>query len=293
MSLTFSSSQVYRPVVVLPIALALLAAAAAILWLNLAHGTDAQTVLTRPPPAKSLSGISMLVAHAEIPRGQLLSAGDFTVKTVMPAEVPAGALSQGTDAQGHMALKAIGQGAPILKDALSDQAVQGLSARVPQSYRAYAVAVSEANIAGGFVEAGDKVDLYVTLPSALFTETADHSDRSKATLLLQSVGVLAVGAKLKSDGTPQPFVRTVTLAVPTTDLAKLALATRLGSISFAIRNPADDGAAPVSEAELASLVGTPAAAAARSVAPVSGTTGRTRRGVPLYAGRNQTLLPVP
>jgi pilus assembly protein CpaB len=190
-----------------------------------------------------------------------------------------------------MALQSIARGAPILKTAISDQAVMGLSARVANSYRAYAVPVSEANIAGGFIQAGDRVDLYVTLPGALFADTQaePHNDHSKAALLLQSVEVLAVGAKLQSDGTPQPFVRTVTLAVSAADLPKMALATRLGTISFAIRNPADTQAAPASQAELASLVrNTHAAIPTPGVAPA-----RARPGIPLYAGRDRTLVPVP
>src|ERR1700759_4996351 len=102
MSLTFSSSQVYRPVVVLPIALALLAAAAAILWINLAHTQrverdGAKTAAVSPPQT-----IGVLVSRADIPRGQLLSADDFTVKPVTPSDVPAGALSRAVDADGHM-----------------------------------------------------------------------------------------------------------------------------------------------------------------------------------------------
>jgi pilus assembly protein CpaB len=205
--------------------------------------------------------------------------------------LPRGAVSRAEDADGHMALRSIASGSPILKDALSDQAAQGLSERVPQAYRAYAVSVSEANIAGGFVQAGDRVDLYVTLPSALFADAhaENRDDRSKAALLLQSVEVLAVGVQLKGDGTPQPLARTVTLAVSAADLAKLALATRLGSISFAIRNPADTGSAPVAQAELATLAGdTPVTASVRSSVPT-----RARRGVPLYAGRSRSLVAVP
>lgn len=289
MSLTFSSSQVYRPIVILPIALGLLLSAAAILWTNLAHETDARRANAKSPLAASPAMASILVSRSDISRGQLLSADDFAVKSVAPSQLPLGALSHASDADSHLALKSIRAGAPLTKDALSDQAILGLSARVPQSYRAYAIAVSESNIAGGFVQAGDRVDLYVTLPGALFQDgqTEGRSDRSKAALLLQSVQVLAVGAKLKGDAAPQPFVRTVTLAVSASDLARLALAARLGAVSLAIRNPADDGTASASQAELASLVA-PAAAPIRS-----GVTGRTRRGVPLYAGHNQMLLPEP
>ena len=291
MSLVFSSSQVYRPVVVLPIALALLAASAAILWINLAHEERAghngiKTALSIQPAT-----IGILVSRVEVPRGQLLGAGDVLVKPVSPANSPAGALSRPEDAEGHLALVSIAAGTPILKTAVSGNVVQGLSARVPDSYRAFALPVSESSIAGGFIESGDRVDLYVTLPGALFTDASkeSRSDRSKAAMLLQSIEVLAVGTKLERDDTPHPSVRTVTLAVPVADLAKLALAARLGNVSLAIRNPADTQSAPQSQAELTSLVA-PAADASpspESMAP------KARRRISLLAGRNQTLLPVP
>ena len=290
MSLAFSSSQVNRPIVVLPIAMALLAAAAALLWTNLTARDDAANASAKSARAPLPATTIILVSSIDIPRGRLVGAGDLAVKNVTPSQAPAGALSRIADADGHMALKPITAGAPLVKDAISDAAVTGLSAQVPQSYRAYSVPVSEANIAGGFVEAGDRVDLYVTLPGALFADAAPQGkDRSKAALLLQSVEVLAVGSKLKSDGSPAPAARTVTLAVASADLPRLALATRLGTLSFAIRNPADDGQAPVSEAELASLVqgGSDKAAAPVAIAE------RTRRGVPLLAGRSQSLVPVP
>ena len=290
MSLTLSSSQVNRPIVVLPIAMALLAAAAALLWTNLTERDDMANAGAKSARAPLPATTIILVSSSDIPRGRLLGATDFAVKTVTPSQAPAGALSRIADADGHMALKPITAGAPLVKDAISDAAVTGLSAQVRQSYRAYSVPVSEANIAGGFVEAGDRVDLYVTLPGALFADAAPQGkDRSKAALLLQSVEVLAVGSKLKSDGSPAPAARTVTLAVASADLPRLALATRLGTLSFAIRNPADDGQAPVSEAELASLV---QGGSDKAVTPVA-IAERTRRGVPLLAGRTQTLVPVP
>jgi pilus assembly protein CpaB len=295
MSLTFSSSHVNRPIVVLPIAIALITAAAALLWTNLTARDDTVSAGAKSARALVPSTTIILVSSTDIPRGRLLGAADFAVKNVTLSQAPAGALSRVADADGHMALKPIAVGAPLLKDAISDGAVMGLSGQIPESYRAYSVPVSEANIAGGFVEAGDRVDLYVTLPGALFADTAPQGkDRSKAALLLQSVEVLAVGSKLKSDGSPAPAARTVTLAVASADLPRLALATRLGTLSFAIRNPVDDSQAQVSEAELANLVSSiQEATAPLSATPPSVAPARARRGVPLYAGRDRLFLPVP
>jgi Flp pilus assembly protein CpaB len=82
-------------------------------------------------------------------------------------------------------------------------------------------------------------------------------------------------------------VRTVTLALSAADLAKVALATHLGTITFAIRNPVDDKIQPASRAELASLLGEAPASADRAQEHKPG------YGVTLYAGRNRTTLHLP
>jgi pilus assembly protein CpaB len=267
----------------------LLAAAAGVMWANLAahNGSRHSSMLTSHAPA---AAITILVGTTEIPRGRLLSAQDFSLKLVDPTKAPAAALHHAEDAQGHMALAPIAAGAPILSGQISADAVAGLAARIPEFHRAYAVAVSEADIAGGLIQAGDRVDLYVTLPGALFADTSGKKpdDRSKAALLLQSVEVLAVGGKLKSDGSANPAVRTVTLALSAADLAKVALATHLGTITFAIRNPVDDKIEPASRAELASLLGEEPANVDRAQEHA-----KPGYGVTLYAGRNRTTLHLP
>jgi pilus assembly protein CpaB len=279
--------------VILPIALLLLAAAGGVMWSNLIARENAGAVHAPAPPVAAVT-VATLVSAADIPRGHVLSAQDFSLQMVAPSKAPAAALHRVEDAQGHMALTPIAAGMPILGSQVSIETAAGLSAHVPQSYRAYSVPVSEADIAGGFVQAGDRVDLYVALPSALFAETPGKKadDRSKASLLLQSVQVLAVGAKLKSDGSATPAVRTVTLALSAEDLAKVVLAARIGTITFAIRNPVDDVAQSASRAELSTLLGSPPASAPgpmRSRAQLR----QSPAGIPFYAGRERTTLHAP
>jgi pilus assembly protein CpaB len=291
MGLTFSHSALDRPAVILPVALLLLAAAGGVMWSNLIVRED---VRSAPVPAAASIMTPVLVAASDIPRGRILGPQDVSIQMLASAKAPAAALRRAEDAQGRMMLVPLAAGEPILSNQVSAEAVAGLSGRVPQSYRAYSVPVSEADIAGGFVQANDRVDLYLTLPSALFAENQDQKtgDRSKATLLLQNALVLAVGVKLKNDGSPTPGVRTVTLALSADDLAKVALAARLGTISFAIRNPLDDAAGPVSNAELSNLMGE-ASPKAPELASRKTSAGKSSAGIPFYAGRERSTLHLP
>ena len=289
-NLGFSHSALERPAILLPVALLLLAAAGGVMWSNLI--THDRAAGPAPAPAQPAM-ITILVSASDIARGQVLNPQDVTIRAVAPSKAPATALHKTDEMQGHMALAPIPAGEPILTSQISPEAVAGLSARIPANYRGYSIPVSEADIAGGFVQAGDRVDLFVTLPGALFAQGSGQKpdDRSKASLLLQSVQVLAVGAKLKSDGIATPSVRTVTVALSPADLSKVALATRLGTITFAIRNPVDDAAEPASQAELSSLVGEPVPEKAHPQARSQGA-GRAP-GIPFYAGRERTFVHLP
>jgi pilus assembly protein CpaB len=277
-----------RPVIIVPVALLLLAAAGGVMWAGVWQRPVAeQAVQSHSAP----SGPTMLVSTTSIARGQLLTSRDFMLAPV-GASAPRTVLHRAEDAEGHMALVAIAPGMPIQPAQVSESIVPGIAAHVPEGYRAYALPVSEALTAGGFVQTGDHVDLYITLPGALFAENnaaGKQDDKSKSALLLQNILVLAVGTKTQPDGKPDTSLRTVTLALNAADLAKVSLANRLGAISLAIRNPVDAAAQPsVSPADLASLVGDhpdiATAPARKSVVP---------RGIPILAGRNRTVIPLP
>jgi Flp pilus assembly protein CpaB len=164
---------------------------------------------------------------------------------------------------------------------------------VPQGYRAYAIAVSQADMAGGFVQVGDRVDLYLTLPGALFGNrngaTGRADDRSRSALLLQGVEVLAVGAKQKTDGGAETTARTITLALEPRGLARVALAARLGNVTFAVRNPADRASTGAATADIDALVGESAVPAPPPPMPRVAVAG----GIPVYAGRENAVVRVP
>jgi pilus assembly protein CpaB len=289
-SLNAIPPSLFRPVIIIPAALLFLVAAFAMAWyaLNVQSGDERRNLPDSGHPTQAV-----LFSASDIAQGQVLAGSEFEIRQLPPGKAPIGALGSAAEAQGHMALSPIRAGSPVLASQVSPQALAGISARVPQGYRAYAIAVSEADIAGGFLQVGDRVDLYLTLPGALFgTRNASvgrTDDRSKSTLLLQGVEVLAVGAKLKTEGGAETSARTVTLALRPQALARMALAARLGNVTFAIRNPADHTAADIAVADIGALVGEspkpPAPAPARAVA-ISG-------GIPVYAGRESNTVRVP
>lgn len=291
MDLSGFQSTLFRPILV-PAAILFLSAAGAMIWLAInvePAGSGAARTETRNTQALS----SLLVARHDVAAGQRLSSGDLMVRSRPVRDVPRDALQRATDAQGHVTLAPIAAGQPVLSSAITADAFAGIAARVPVGYRAYSIAVSEADIAGGFLQAGDRVDLYVTLPGALFGGAAGGfvhaADRSRSALLLQGVDILAVGTSRKRDGTADTAARTVTLALNSDALSKVALAARLGRVSFAIRNPGDRKAADKRVADLDTLLaGRQEAVAVREPRAIPAAAAIT-----VFSGRARNRVQVP
>lgn len=277
---------VEKPVVIVSVAVVLLAAAGGMIWSNIAAR---EQVIA--PQRLQAAGFNSVTASGDIVRGQLLSSRDLAQHSV--THLPAGGLSRSEDAIGHVALVDIKAGAPVLASQVSASAVSGIAAQVPEGFRAYAIAVSDADIAGGFVQVGDHVDLYVTLPGALFGGNAGavkQNDLSKSALLLSGIQVLAVGTKTQTDGSANTAVHTVTLALKADDLAKVALASRLGTISFAIRNPSEQNAQSQALADLGVLMGQPFESKSQNAKPKA---APDRFGVPILSGASRSTIHVP
>ena len=107
-------------------------------------------------------------------------------------------------------------------------------------------------------------------------------------LLLQAVPVLAVGTKLKTDGTANTGARTVTLALRADVLSDVALAARIGTVSLAIRNMTDQDNSAATMASLDTLMGSDRAAA--DPAPARHAAARGGDAITVYSGRAQASV---
>jgi pilus assembly protein CpaB len=165
---------------------------------------------------------------------------------------------------------------------LRDAAVVGIAARVPDGERAFSIRVSEDEIVGGFLQSGDHVDIFATIPGSVFPASSAQGtpDRSQAVLLLQNVHVLAVGENSATRGSVQATARTVSLSLPPAQLARLTLALRFGRVSLAIRNPGDNDVAAPAAATLADLI-----PQRTESAPGHKSSG----GIPFYAGAHESI----
>lgn len=297
--MSFAERVQRNPILLLGVGVVLIAAAAVLIWLNLSarDTSPAQTAVPRSSDElDAKNAVGVLVAARNIPRGQAVSSNDVVVRR-MAGPAPAGSLSDPVSAIGRVATVDIRASQIVFQDGLSaDPAGAGIAALVPEGQRAFAIRVAEEDIVGGFLQAGDRVDVFATLPGSVYGQQGSigqrEGDKSKSTLLLQDMQVLAVGPQLSPSGKEvQSGARTVSVAAPPEALARLALAGRLGHITLAIRNPSDRATSQPEVVALEDLRPDASSVAAREEEKAEASPQGHR--ITVYSGARETTVVAP
>ncbi len=141
----------------------------------------------------------------------------------------------------HVVLRPMALNEPILASKLSGEGGRAsLAALLRPDMRAYAVRVSETTGVAGFVLPGDTVDVLIT------RQPAGEGQQQITDILLQNVRIIAID-QMASDDKSDPMVgKNATLEVSQADAQKLALAQQVGSLSLALKKPAEE-ARPIVE----------------------------------------------
>jgi pilus assembly protein CpaB len=132
----------------------------------------------------------------------------------------------------RVVLTAIEPNEPVLASKITGSGQRAtLSAMLDQGMKAVTVRVNDVDGVAGFVLPGDRVDIVVTQQMEKNVALSD--------VVLQNTRVLAID-QLADERTDKPsVVKAVTLEVDMTGAQKLMLATRVGSLSLALRKAGD------------------------------------------------------
>ncbi len=150
--------------------------------------------------------------------------------------VPAGAFTSIEDAMqgGRVALRPMVVGEPVLAAKVSGEGGRAsLGSLLPEDMRAVSIPVNAVAGVGGFVRAGDVVDVMLTrqIPG----DGAERTDQM-TTVVLENVQVLAIDQVADENATEPTIGQTATLQTDIYGSQKLSLATQIGSLSLALRN---------------------------------------------------------
>lgn len=182
---------------------------------------------------------NVVVAKVDIPIGSVIIAEQLTTAQFPRGATPDAIFDTPTKLVGRVAIMNIAAREPLTDYKLAAEgSTGGLSAIIPEGYRAMTVKVDDIVGISGFIMPGTTVDVVVVITPADNTTTS-RGPISK--IVLQNIRVLASGTSIdtpKSDRDPNS-VRAVTLQVTPQQTEKLALAATEGKLQLVMRNSID------------------------------------------------------
>jgi pilus assembly protein CpaB len=274
-----------------------------------------------PTPAKSV-----LVARADITRGQILRPDQMVWQTWPEGGLDKNYVVMGgprtPDAfAGWVAKNTIAGGEPVTESKIIAPGNRGfLAAVLRPGMRAISIPVTITSGISGFIFPGDEVDLLVTyaVPSA----TGDDKDKDKkstydhkaAETVLRTVRVVAIDQRLESKAGEAVPAHTATFEVTPKQSEVILLASEIGKVSLILRSLVPDppetpdaqaAVSPRADAVepdrqiVASPIAAPGVAtiatpiAATTTASAAGRTSGSPSGTPLRTAQAVTVLPGP
>lgn len=192
--------------------------------------------------------VQLRVAAGDLPAGLLLRAEDLDWKATVGSQVPEGALVKGTAAAEAMAGVLVRRqtktGAIMLeRDIIRPDAPGFLAAALKPGMRAVSVSVDNVSGNAGLIQPGDYVDMILTQHKSNNNDI--DSDRSRSVVsetVVEKVRVIAVGsvfqrqAEDKDNRKNTAAARTVTIEVTARAAEAVTVASRLGTLSLALRS---------------------------------------------------------
>ena len=153
--------------------------------------------------------------------------------------------------------------------------VAGISALLARGMRAFTVEVDVSSGVSGFLNPGDRVDVYWTGR----VQGLDNGSNGEVTKLIQEgVQLVAVDQTSESGRTGATIARTVTVQVSPNQVAALAQAQATGNLSLSLVGRSDDTVSGAIEVDQASLLGIVPEAPIAEVEAEQECSIRTRRG---------------
>ena len=180
------------------------------------------------------------VAKVAIPLGSKIIAEQIMVVQFPKESTPDGAFDSPEKLAGRVAVMNIPAREPITESRLAPEGTAaGLSAVIPEGYRAMTVKVDDAAGISGFIMPGTLVDVVVTIDPREGSGNQDPISK----IVLQNIKVLANGQNIDKpkDEREANSVKAVTLQVTPEQAEKLALASSEGKLQLVMRNQIDQG----------------------------------------------------
>lgn len=196
----------------------------------------------------------VFVANRPIRYGERLTPEDVARVSWPEISLPAGAFTEAEalfpegETRARAVMRAMEPGEPILAVKVTEPGQDaGVSSRLDQGMRAFAISVDVATGVSGFLRPGDNVDVYWT--------GAIGRDGDVTKLIEAGLQIVAVDQSADEERTGPIVARTVTVQANPRQVAGLAQAQATGRLSLALVGAADETVADAVEIDQKQLLG--------------------------------------
>jgi pilus assembly protein CpaB len=182
----------------------------------------------------------VVVAKVDIPLGTKLVNEQLSTVQMPTDATPDGAFEEAEKLVGRVVTVQIAAREPVTDFKLAPEgSAAGLSAVIPEGYRAMTVKVDDVVGVAGFARPGSLVDVVVVIQP---TDSTTGGSGPVSKIVLQNIKVLASGQNIdqpKNGDRDAQQVKAVTLQVTPEEAEKLALASSEGKLQLVMRNSVD------------------------------------------------------
>lgn len=235
----------------LALILAVVAGYGAMVWMQSAIAPSAGQQAQADKPAQQAKQFTIAVAAAAVARGTKIEPNLVKFVPYFEDSAPQGHFTDMQSVHGRVLAQSMAPGEPILESKLApkDVTTGGVGAIVTPGKRAVAVKGNKVMGLAGHIKPGDAVDVLASFSVASASaKAAGDSEESKerqiTKVVLENIIVLAAGAELqkKKEGSGAEELmnsESYTLEVTPEEAELLMQVATNGTLSFALRNPAD------------------------------------------------------
>jgi pilus assembly protein CpaB len=173
------------------------------------------------------------VAVTDLSWGTALSKDMIKTVPYLKENLPEGCSSDSASLVGRVLLFPVKANEPIFESRLAPTNITtgGVAAVISPKKRAVAVRVDPVIGVSGFIHAGNRVDVMVTI-----VPDKNASSNPVTKIVLENILVLAAGPDVEKKGKEPTNVTVITLEVAPEEAEKLALAATEGKVQLALRN---------------------------------------------------------
>jgi Flp pilus assembly protein CpaB len=188
--------------------------------------------------------VTVVVAARDIAPRHVIGAADLATTRLPETAMPPGAVLNASDATGRVAQVQVLSGQPVTSNLIAkpDAGAPGYLP-IPKGWVAFTLPASELQAVGGYIAAGDVIDVQATVGETAFAPSAANP-RQLTRIVFQGVRIIEVGPAAAKVGQAQTVATSLTALLTPCDAPYMTWLLTAGTLRYTLRSSNDYAPAP-------------------------------------------------